>query len=576
MESDDLIRLRWLLGGSAVATLGTMGLLNWRLRQHLRDARKMPKKDLPGIYEHAGLGKKFPTFPVEDYANAAYASGDANTLEEVQELPSYQRQQKRDRGLPQRVASQGAVLYDPAFARPGVLAHEAGHARIEATPPRTGVGGLLDRLSSFNQRWLRPVSGVASMLAPAAALAASRFSGGPVPGALMGLGIGAVAGLPTLVNEFQASRHAFNYLNQAEHLSPAEKSKNKKALSTAYLTYLAGTLMAPTLTGAAGGWYHNSGPLPLSSSRPPGLAMAGPPESPLSQDLATKAACWRLGMVKRAGRWDWLGKGLGLIKRNPGKTTLLGGTALGLTGVGGTGIYYRKPIGDTYQGIQNLADPEHQQLLGQKLLLTQLEGVRDIPTADDEAAPPGPSGGPAPLDTRSPVRKELDEVRRQVRSVSQEINKRHVSPAITAIGTQAGTVGGRQAATTAESEVRGKMPGLMDEFRQHGLAALKDYHQQAGQAVTGQLSNPYVAAGLVGGGALLGGLAGGHRAGLKGNLRGAAQGGLTAGGGLLGAGLAGHLAPGTGLGGVLGGAALGALAGNLGSRFLPGDEEEDD
>ena len=132
----------------------------------------------------------------------------------------------------------GAIIADSTAGAP-TIAHEAGHAKIEETP---GILRALQRHVYPHSRWMSPLAGAGSM-------AAGLASGGVGKGALLGTGIGALAGLGMVAPEMGASYHALKHLNGGPM-----SAEGRKDLISALSTYLAGTVLPSTLAGAAGGW----------------------------------------------------------------------------------------------------------------------------------------------------------------------------------------------------------------------------------------------------------------------------------------------------------------------------------
>lgn len=154
--------------------------------------------------------------------------------------------QHRGSGVPltqgsiRRLLSDGAIVADSDAGAP-LIAHEAGHAKIEANP---GVMRVLQRHLYPHRKWLSPLAGAGSM-------AAGLHSGSTLKGALLGTGIGALAGIGTVAPEVGASYHALKHLHsKGDGKMTAEGWKD---LLSAISTYLAGTVLPSTLAGAAGG-----------------------------------------------------------------------------------------------------------------------------------------------------------------------------------------------------------------------------------------------------------------------------------------------------------------------------------
>jgi hypothetical protein len=135
----------------------------------------------------------------------------------------------------------GAIIADSTAGAP-TIAHEAGHAKIEETP---GILRALQRHLYPHARWMAPLAGAGSM-------AAGLASGGAGKGALLGTGIGALAGIGMLGPETGASYYALKHLKGLGDGSLS--AEGRKDLISALSTYLAATVLPSTLSGAAGGW----------------------------------------------------------------------------------------------------------------------------------------------------------------------------------------------------------------------------------------------------------------------------------------------------------------------------------
>lgn len=141
----------------------------------------------------------------------------------------------------ERAMEHGVVRADIDAGIP-VLAHEAGHAKIENTP------GLLRAL----QRHVYPHQRVIAPLASGGSMAAGLASGGTLKGALLGTLIGGVAGIGQLAPEFGASYNALKHIRGLGDRRMTNEAL--KDLGSAFSTYLALGVLPSTLAGAAGGY----------------------------------------------------------------------------------------------------------------------------------------------------------------------------------------------------------------------------------------------------------------------------------------------------------------------------------
>lgn len=239
---DDTDQLRLLLLGGTAASLGTNWLMHSKLKRILNETPNLHKKDLPKVYESAGIPKDFPTFPVKGLENAYYASPLTSKLSLSDET-----QKQLSPEIREKIKQMGHIAYDPKFNKAGIIAHEAGHAAIRTNNPWYHP-------SRMNQSVLRTISDFASPLSGTIGTAVGLGTENALYGALAGLGSAGVLGAPTLINEAQATGYAKDYLSNSKHKGHT-KTKNRQALNRAYGTYLMGALSGPTLAGGlAGSW----------------------------------------------------------------------------------------------------------------------------------------------------------------------------------------------------------------------------------------------------------------------------------------------------------------------------------
>jgi hypothetical protein len=200
----------------------------------------------PAVYDGGDMGGNAfytkPTSERQSHGLANYVQNlermEAPAKEEL--MPIRNRLNERQM-LINRLEGHGAVVADQNSTA-GVLAHEAGHARIEHTP------GVLQ----FLQRHLYPHAGVIAPLAGVGSMAAGLASGSTLGGALLGTGIGLVSGLGTIAPEAAASYYGLKGLQ--DYKGGALSSGQVSPLVAALSTYLAAGVLPSTLAGAAGGW----------------------------------------------------------------------------------------------------------------------------------------------------------------------------------------------------------------------------------------------------------------------------------------------------------------------------------
>ncbi len=182
-----------------------------------------------------------PTFAIQDFKNAYYASPG----HDPRDIIPKEYQPHLDKDTLKQIREIGHIGYDPKFNKPGIMAHEAGHAAM-----RTNY--KWHQPKRFNQSILRPLGMALMPFSVLAAGATGENTGNPLYGALAGLGSAGLLSAPTLINEHQATGYAKKYLDKAnmpEHV----RNKNKDSLNKAYHTYVAGSLGVPTLFGAGAG-----------------------------------------------------------------------------------------------------------------------------------------------------------------------------------------------------------------------------------------------------------------------------------------------------------------------------------
>jgi hypothetical protein len=230
------LRLRAaLLAGLGASAAGDM-LLSRKLLRQFDGLAPTPRGGyLARLKSEAGL-PDIPFIKVPLMDNAAYAGPSQMHPDEF----GGGKKGERDAAA---AKTQGSIVYDPTFDKPGIMAHELGHASIY------NGGGL----SGFNQSWLRPAGDLLNQLSPVLGAGAGYFSKSPAIGAAAGLAAGLLTGAPTLLNEWQATSRGKKYLERAGGLDADEAEKNRDSLRTAFLTYLAGATVPATVGGGVGG-----------------------------------------------------------------------------------------------------------------------------------------------------------------------------------------------------------------------------------------------------------------------------------------------------------------------------------
>ena len=200
----------------------------------------------PPVYNGGDMGgNAFYTKPTSDQQRENLARH-LQGMERVEPLAKEEMMLVRDkrnerRMLVNRLRGHGAIVADTNSSA-GVLAHEAGHAKIEATP---GVLQFLQRHLYHHKDIIAPAAGIGSM-------AAGLASGSTLNGALLGTGIGLVSGLGTIAPEAAASYYGLKGLQ--DYKGGALSGGQTSPLVAALSTYLAAGVLPSTLAGAAGGW----------------------------------------------------------------------------------------------------------------------------------------------------------------------------------------------------------------------------------------------------------------------------------------------------------------------------------
>ena len=134
----------------------------------------------------------------------------------------------------------GFIAHGPGFKNPGLMAHEAGHARIEEE------GGA----PAFFQKHRDGLSALGFGLGVGSAYVLGKHTN-PWVGAALGGGLAALGQVPMILNERAATRHATQYMDRSR-MTDTEKSKNTNALRKGMNSYLInGALM--TALGAGTG-----------------------------------------------------------------------------------------------------------------------------------------------------------------------------------------------------------------------------------------------------------------------------------------------------------------------------------
>lgn len=242
---------------AALASLGGSAAASAWSNAEFANSPALDKKEWAPLARHVS-GKAPPVFNGGDMGGNAFYTKPADddqgralvdhvqSMERVEppaneELQPIRNRFNERRMLMNRLKGHGAIVADEKSSA-GVLAHEAGHAKIEHTP---GVLQFLQRHLYPHRSTIAPLAGVGSM-------AAGLASGSTLNGALLGTGIGLVSGLGTIAPEAAASYYGLKGLQ--DYKGGALSSGQTSPLVAALSTYLAAGVLPSTLAGAAGGW----------------------------------------------------------------------------------------------------------------------------------------------------------------------------------------------------------------------------------------------------------------------------------------------------------------------------------
>jgi Zn-dependent membrane protease YugP len=136
--------------------------------------------------------------------------------------------------------------------KPGIVAHELGHANIHGDP---GLAGFLQREAYSPTLKMNKVTG--GIPASLATYYLTKDDTDPTVGALKGLAAGAVANAGVLVPEFEASRRGIGALLRSKNLTGGQKLLNSLSLAPAFLTYLASTAGAQAGVGGLNAYWNS-------------------------------------------------------------------------------------------------------------------------------------------------------------------------------------------------------------------------------------------------------------------------------------------------------------------------------
>jgi len=252
-EQRNVPSLPLYLAAALAAGVGQAGASKWA-HGELFDTKPLPKGDwrkvisdisgtAPVVYSADNMRNAHYWKPRNEIEAAAYIQraedlGWENLTPKQKVLSRWLSPYTHRKNDIKRMLRYGVISADSNAGAP-MIAHEAGHAKIEETP---GVLRTLQRHVYPHSKWIAPLAGAGSM-------AAGLASGSTLKGALLGTGIGALSGIGTVGPEMGASWHAGKGLAGGQH-----NAETKRDLIAALSTYVAGSVLPSTLAGAAGGY----------------------------------------------------------------------------------------------------------------------------------------------------------------------------------------------------------------------------------------------------------------------------------------------------------------------------------
>jgi len=269
MNMPDNVRLGSLVAGSLLGAVGG-GIYGLKLRNEIMRLKRN-KRRYALMAEEMGVSPKIPIERAGALENAYYMPKETYWLNEQIRRLAGTKSTKLDRlGV-----ETGTIGYGRNFDRPAIVAHELGHAsignehwsspsrinqmygRIATLPfnianvilsPLVGAG-VGRRAGQMTKELSKSVLGASGRGVDLAAMGIGGLAGGLAPAA-----IGALVNAPTLINEWQASSRAKDWIEHS-NMSTKEKQKSRDALDRAFGSYVLGSTLTPGIAGAAGGLY---------------------------------------------------------------------------------------------------------------------------------------------------------------------------------------------------------------------------------------------------------------------------------------------------------------------------------
>lgn len=235
----------------------TGGLLAWwAMQSSLNKAKLIKAVAMRKLLRRSDMPANMPILKDPGFNNAAYFDDKEQIKDFIEERDLMGEDAKKKFLAANKMKSWNpllkaktpdAVLYDPKFARYGIIGHELGHAKQERE------GGM----ARFNQRYLRPLGSMATTAG--LFTAALNPFGLSLPGRLGLAAASSLGYIPTLVSEGLASAHAKKLIGEDTALSEEQKGRERSTLNRAFGTYLGGAILPPIGVGAGMLYLANKG-----------------------------------------------------------------------------------------------------------------------------------------------------------------------------------------------------------------------------------------------------------------------------------------------------------------------------
>lgn len=235
----------------------TGGLLAWwAMQSSLSKAKLIKAVAMRKLLRRSDMPSNMPIMKDPGFDNAAYFD-DKEQIKDFIEERDFMGDEAKKKFLAAnkmkswnpllKAKTPDAILYDPKFARYGIIGHELGHAKQERE------GGM----ARFNQRYLRPIGSMAGTLGiMTAGLNPFELS---MPGRVGLAAASSLGHIPTLVSEWLASAHAKKLIGEDKALTEEQKGRERSTLNRAFGTYLGGAVLPSVGMGAGLAYLANKG-----------------------------------------------------------------------------------------------------------------------------------------------------------------------------------------------------------------------------------------------------------------------------------------------------------------------------